>query len=557
VLAGHGGAAALGLTSAVAGCTDDEPSSPTSTSATADDEGAAAVEALDAPPLDGVTVDPFTLGVASGDPDATSVVLWTRLAPDPDRADGAMPATDAEVVWEVATDDSFDSLVATGTAAATVADGHSVHALAEGLASDGTFHYRFRVGEWTSPTGRTRTAPEPGADVARMVVATGSCQDWEAGYYAAHQALAAEEDLDLVLWLGDFIYEGGPSDGGVRAHTSEEVVDLDGYRRRYALYLTDPDLRASRAAAPWIVIWDDHEVDNNYAGLAPEDPDEAAAFAARRTAAYQAWWENQPVRLDPPSGPDLPSYRDLRWGDLVHVFALDTRQNRADQVCAIFPGVDAGPICPELDDPDQTILDAEQERWLTDGLTGGGTAWNLVANQVVMTPVPVIGENLDEEAIASVAATAGFTTVPSLDGLRGVLADQWDGYPAQRQRVLDAMAAAPAPTVVVTGDIHASAAGPLRGLAADPASPVVGAEFVGTSISSSNGDVGALLDDVFGPAFDYFQSTQRGYVRCEFTPDAATATYVVVTDAIDPDSPTTVDASFELDPDRTFTRLPA
>ena len=547
-----GGLAVTGL----AACSDDEGGDGTGAGSGAGQgtaDGQSPVEALDAPALAGVDVDPFTLGVASGDPDGASVVLWTRLAPDPERGDGGMPDGDAEVVWEVAADDRFQELVATGTATATAALGHSVHAVADGLEPDTRFHYRFRAGTWTSPTGRTRTAPRADDDsVERLVVATGSCQDYEAGWYVAHRALAAEPDLDLVLWLGDYIYEGGPSEGGVRRHTSEEVRTLDDYRRRYALYTGDADLQAARAAAPWMVIWDDHEVENNYAGLVPEKEADAAAFPERRAAAYQAWWENQPTRLDPPRDGALPGYRDLRWGTLTHIFALDTRQDRADQVCALFPGVDAGPICPDLEDPAQLIIGQDQEEWLVDQLGQGGTDWNLVANQVVMTPVPVIGENLPADALAEAAGSLGVGALPPLDGLRGVLADQWDGYPLQRQRVLDAIAEAPAPTVVVTGDIHASAAGPLRADAADPASAVVGAEFVGTSISSENGEFSGLLDSIFDPAFEYYQSAQRGYVRCEFTPAGATATYVVVQDATDPDSTTSTDATFELTPEREF-----
>jgi alkaline phosphatase D len=546
-----GGAAGLAGMAGVAACSGDD----TSRSAGSGSGTTKRVQALEAPGLTGVDRDPFTLGIASGDPDGASVVLWTRLAPDPGRGDGGMPAGDARVVWEVATDDSFADLVATGTATATADHGHSIHAVADGLRADTRFRYRFRAGAWTSPVGRTRTAPRADdASVRQLVLAAASCQDFEAGYYVAHRALAVEPDLDLVLWLGDYIYEGGPTDGGVRRHTSAEVTTLDDYRRRYALYGGDPDLQAARAAAPWIVIWDDHEVENNYAGLTPEKPAEAAAFPARRAAAYQAWWENQPTRLDPPKDGRLPSYRDLRWGTLAHLFALDTRQDRADQVCAIFPGADAGPICPALDDPDQVIIGSDQEEWLVDQIGQGGTRWNVIANQVVMSPVPVIGEDLPADALAAAAGTVGLASIPPLDGLRGVLADQWDGYPLQRQRILDAMAGAAAPTVVLTGDIHASAAGPLHATAADPTSKVVGAEFVGTSISSENGTLTTLLDAIFQPAFRYTQSAKRGYVRCRFTPKAATAAYVVVADARDPNSTTTVDATFRVDPDRTFTR---
>jgi alkaline phosphatase D len=553
VLAGMAGAGAAGL---LAACSSGDDDRSDGGSGPADRRGdRPAPEPLAAPALPGVTADPFTLGVASGDPDPVSVVLWTRLVPDPDAADGGMPPADAEVVWEVATGADFASLVATGTAPAPAADAHSVHVVAGPLAPGERYHYRFRVGEWTSAVGRTRTAPPPGDQVDRLVVATGSCQHYESGWYVAHRALAEEPDLDLVLWLGDYIYEGGPGSEGVRSHTSPEITSLADYRRRYALYKSDEDLRAAHAAAPWVVTWDDHEVENNYAGLVPQDDRDAATFPERRAAAYRAWWEHQPVRLPAPTGADLPTYRELRWGRLAGLYALDTRQDRSDQVCDLIPGLDAGPVCAELEDPSRRIMSLEEEERLTVSLLSTDATWNLLANQVVFSPVPLIGENLPKEQLAEAARSVGIPALPPLDGLRGVLADQWDGYPQQRDRVLAAMAASPAPTVVVTGDIHASAAGPLRASATDATAPVVGAEFVGTSISSDAGRYAPLLDAVFGPAFDYVQSARRGYLRLELTPTEALATYIVVDDARQADSATTTDASFRLGSDRTFSRV--
>ena len=255
-----------------------------------------------------------------------------------------------------------------------------------------------------------------------------------------------------------------------------------------------------------------------------------------------------------PDGPVLPGYKDLRWGDLAHIFTLDTRQDRADQVCAVFPTVDAGPLCPELLEPDQTIIGEDQEEWLVNGLKLGATRWNLVANQVLISPVPLIGDDLPQDAVDQAAASFGVTDLPPLTGLEGVLADQWDGYPLQRQRIVDAMAEAETPTVVFTGDIHSSAAGPLRERSDDPTSPVVAAEFAGTSITSSNGAFTGLLDAIYEPNFDYYQSTRRGYLRCVVTKEEVNATYLVVDDATVPDSPTSTDARFTFSRDRTFTR---
>ena len=284
---------------------------------------------------------PFTLGVASGDPTPTAVILWTRLAPDPLNG-GGMPAVDVPVGWEVATDDAFTQVVASGTTIATPAHGHTVHVDATGLAPDTWFHYRFTASGFTSPVGRTRTAPAAGSSPASMRFAFASCQNWPAGYYTAHRALAAE-DVDVVHFLGDYIYENG-SQGPVRPHNSPEITTLTAYRNRYALYRGDPDLQASHAAFPWIITWDDHEVENNYAGLNPQDPADAATFAARRAVAYQAWWEHQPVRLPAPTGPDLTIRRSFDWGDLARFAVVDGRQHRSDQAC----GDSLGPPCPDL-----------------------------------------------------------------------------------------------------------------------------------------------------------------------------------------------------------------
>ncbi len=360
--------------------------------------------------------DPFTLGVASGDPDATSVVLWTRLAPDPTRADGGMPEADVDVAWEVSADESFADLIVTGTAVASARDAHSVHVVAD-LPSDGEHWYRWRLGQYTSPVGRTSRAPAQ-ATTARF--ASASCQNYEAGFYAAHRDLV-EQRPDFVVWLGDYIYEyAAGAAGAVRSHGTAEPTDLDGYRLRYARYKTDDDLQAAHRSCPWFVVWDDHEVQNDYAGLTPQDPAQAPSFADRRAAAYRAWWEHMPVRLAPPtqlaSDPtaEYRIYRDAVWGGLLGMAMLDGRQYRSDQACA---GQPAGlePPCAEMGEPQRTMLGAAQEQWV--GATFGtwGTTWNLLANQTVLTDLRVGGAVLN--------------------------ADQWDGYPAARERLLDQLGA--------------------------------------------------------------------------------------------------------------------
>jgi alkaline phosphatase D len=343
-------------------------------------------------------------------------------------------------------------------------------------------------------------------------VAAASCQHFESGFYAAHRDIA-EWAPDVVLFLGDFIYEGDArpvGDGVVRSHEGAEPVDLDGYRARYATYLTDPQLQAARAAAPWICIWDDHEVENNYAGSTSQDGDDPAAFLARRALAYQAWWENTPTRLPPPDGEaDYTIFRgvDVAAADgttLVRISAIDGRQFRSDQVCDTT--FDVGPPCAGSDDPDRTMLGAAQETWLAEQFTTSTARWNCLAQQTVLTDLRFPG-------------TGGILNY-----------DQWDGYAPARDRLL---ADAPANFVVLTGDIHLAGVGLIGPLGAP-----VGVEFVTTSISSS-----ANVPEDFAPVVEGFENivaadlVHRGYTRHTVTADAWTAEYRTVDDVTSPDSP--------------------
>lgn len=479
-------------------------------------QAAGALTRLGQPAVPGA---PFTLGVASGDPTATSVVLWTRLAPDP-LAGGGMPPADVAVSWEVATDAGFADVVRSGTAPAVAALGHSVHAEVGGLSPDTWYHYRFTAGGYESPVGRTRTTPPAGDCTTPLRFAFASCQSYPSGYYTAHANLA-DEGHDLVLFLGDYIYEGGQGTD-VRTHNSPEVTDLVAYRNRYALYRGDLDLQASHAACPWGVIWDDHEVDNDYAGDVDQDDSPVAAFRQRRAAAYQAWYEHQPVRLAPPTGPDYRIYRDLAWGDLARFHLLDTRQYRADQACTTGALID--PPCDALDDPSRTMLGAEQEAWLTNGLRSSGATWNVVAQQVVFSALPLVGNyNMD----------------------------QWDGYPLERDRIRDVMAGDDvANPVVITGDIHAAGIG--RVLAdwdLDGTAPQVATELVGTSITSRFSETFAQLAEavISGiPWIEHVNVRQRGYVVCDVDRDSMVATYRVVDTTTSPTSAVSTDVAWEI-----------
>ncbi|MBI2537218.1 MAG: alkaline phosphatase D family protein [Gemmatimonadetes bacterium] len=459
--------------------------------------------------------DPFQLGVASGDPTATGGMLWTRLAPRPLEPDGGMDGQRTVVEWIVAEDDPFAQVTQRGRVTAAPELGYSVHVDVDGLAPDRWYFYRFATGDATSPVGRIRTAPAEGA-TSPLRFAFASCQHYEQGLYTAYQHLAREE-LDLVAHLGDYIYEYGPAPGRVRQHATTEVRTLDDYRQRYAQYKSDPLLRAAHQHCPWIVTWDDHEVDNNYAGLVGENLMESEEqMRQRRAAAYQAWWEHQPVRVPRvTSWADLTIRRSLAWGALARFWVLDTRQYRDDQACG--DGIRQVP-CSDWADPRRSLLGAAQERWLADGLTASRARWQVLAQQVMIAPFDSEpGEPLE------------------------LAMDQWSGYPAARDRLLATVAErAPGRTVALTGDIHSHWVNDLRQGFDRPDRPVVATEFVGTSISS--GGDGADQWPQFARARGenphvQWHNARRGYVRCEVTESEWRAEYRTVPFVSRPDAP--------------------
>lgn len=357
---------------------------------------------------------PFTLGVASGDPLSDSVVLWTRLAPDPLNG-GGMPNEAVSVKWEIAEDERFRRIVKRGTEKATPHLAHSVHAEVSGLKPNHVYYYRFKCGSQLSPVGKTKTLPAAGADVATFTFAFASCQQYEHGYYTAYQHMAKEK-LDLVFHLGDYIYEYGPNEyvsktGNVRTHSGPEIMSLLDYRNRHAQYRSDANLKAAHAAFPWVVTWDDHEVENNYANVIPEKGQSVEAFIKRRAAAYQAYYEHMPLRRKSlPNGPDMQLYRNFSYGNLADISVLDTRQYRDDQA----NGDGNKPPSDESNDPKRTLLGAEQEAWLFDNLSRSGAHWNIIAQQIFFAQW-----------------NFGTSAAPIYS------MDSWDGYPAQRKRVID------------------------------------------------------------------------------------------------------------------------
>ena len=301
---------------------------------------------------------PFSLGVASGDPLPDGIVLWTRLAPQP-LTGGGMPMVPVTVLWELAADSAFRNVVQKGETLARPELAHSVHVEVNGLQPAHEYWYRFRAGSEVSQIGRTRTAPAAGAAVDRLRFGICGCSHYETGYFTAYRRIA-QEQFDFVIHTGDYIYEsradGGRNEGRVRQHTGDEIYTLVDYRNRYGLYKSDPDLIAAHRSAPFIVSWDDHEVENNYAGDLDENGTPAAIFLLRRAAAYQAYYEHMPLRMAAwPTGAHMRIYRRLQFGSLIDLSMLDTRQWRSDQACN-----DGLRNCPASLDPSRTMLGANR-----------------------------------------------------------------------------------------------------------------------------------------------------------------------------------------------------
>ena len=450
----------------------------------------------------------FALGIASGQPRADGMVLWTRLT-------GPRLPERAEVQWELAHDEAFTRIAARGSESAEAAWAHSVHAEPSGLDPARWYWYRFRALGQQSAVGRTRTAPAPDATPAALHFAIASCQRYDMGHFAAWRHVAADAQLDLVLFLGDYIYEYASSPFALRHHEGGKVSTLDQYRARYATYKSDLLLQAAHAACPWLVVWDDHEVDNDYAGLAGQDLQ--ARFGLQRAAAYQAYWEHLPfAKAQRPRGPDMRIVGRLDWGRLARIHLLDDRQYRDVQACPRPGRAGSNTVrlrdCPALLDAKRTLLGAEQERWLADGWDLQ-RPWNLVAQQTLM---------------------ARFSwRDPALDATYWT--DGWDGYPHARNRLLATVAERNVPGVVVLGgDVHTHYVADLKADFDDAKSPVVASEFCGTSITSlslAQERIDAARG--FNPHIHYARGDQRGYVRFTLGTETLQAELTALDDARD------------------------
>ena len=465
--------------------------------------------------------DPFQLGVASGDPASDGFVIWTRLAPRPIEG-GGMPDEAVAVSWQVADDEAMTRIVREGTTVATPDWAHSVHVEVDGLRPDRWYWYRFKAGGEISPVGRARTVAAAGVTLPRLRFAFASCQHYEQGLFTAYEQMV-RDDPDLILHLGDYIYEYACDEKAARRHVGPEIESLVDYRNRHALYKTDPLLREAHRLCTWAVAWDDHECENDYANDVAEQEGVARdTFLARRAHAYQAYYEHMPLRIASlPRGPHMQIYRRIPCGDLAEFFVLDTRQYRTDQPCG---GKNTWP-CEAAHAPAATLVGDAQERWLLEGFAGSRARWNVIAQQVMM---------------ARVDRAAGATEAYSMD--------QWPGYEMNRRRVLAALGRRPeANPLVIAGDIHSHWANDLIADFDDLGSRVVATELVGTSISSGGNGVAkpkTLAATLSENPFVRFHNQQRGYVLCEATPQACRADFRVVDFVDRPGGTTTTAASF-------------
>ncbi len=486
---------------------------------------------------------PFTLGVASGSPRHDSVVLWTRLHIAGLLGHSTVPNAPIAVRWEVAKDERFSQLLQQGTANALPELGHAVHVELQNLAPDHWYFYRFKVGDYISTTGRTRTFPAPDALVNQLRFAYASCQRWEAGYFTAYQHMLGEQ-LDAIVFLGDYIYEynsrGGKTVRTLPGYLPAFADTVEAYRMRYAAYKADAHLQAAHAHCPWIMTWDDHEVYNDYAKDQGEDL--APNFMQRKAAAYQAYYEHMPLRASTlmagfdslKSNGELRIYGQFNAGQLANFMVLDDRQYRDHQACQ-KPGRGGGGVvraeeCAALFDPKRTLLGTAQERWLDQTLAKTQSQWNIIAQQTLVgrrnySPSDKAGKALLQN-------------------------DNWDGYPLARDRMLASIQKhAPSNPVFVGGDIHQNWVGHVKADYATPRSKAIATEFCGTSLTSGGGENDDKFKDRLSnnPHFVFADAQMRGYGVVTLTPKHLSTTLRVVDDVRLPSGQISTLAQFVVD----------
>lgn len=484
---------------------------------------------------DYLPVATFPSGVLSGDPTTGGVVLWTRVDP-------ATAGSGVTVGWEIGTDPSFGpgTILAAGTETTAAASDHTAHVEVDTLPSGATLWYRFTVEGTTSPVGRTKTLPAGSVD--RVRIAYFSCQRYVHGYYSSHADLAAraldpETDVDLVVSLGDYVYEAGPADDVTvagRVDPEAPTTTLEDFRRQYHLYRTDLDLQAMHAAFPVVGIFDNHD------GLRdPSDPAGPGAIAA--------FFEQMPVRRVP--GDPNRQYRSFALGDMAELFLLDERQHRDPEPPSSGELLGTSSVDePEMVEAGRTMLGAPQKAWLTSGLDTSVAAWKILGSQLVFWPF-----RSQRDLVAQAAAGDG----PQRNAGTYLSLTQWDGYQAERRELVDHIAGNGIDDVVViSGDSHFWSAAELATDWDDPEAPYVLTEFAGSSVTSANGDeMGFPPNEVVRPLLAaanplhlrYVETTTNGYGLLELDADRLTVTYLSPSSVTEPDQPTRVLARFEVD----------
>ena len=485
--------------------------------------------------------NPFSIGVASGSPNHHSVVLWTRLMAEPGSSKTQFSDTDVSVKWEVADDEGFKVNRRAGQVVALAALAYSVHLELDGLQSDRWYFYRFQIGDAQSTTGRTRTLPHPEAMVQKLRVAYASCQRWEHGYFSAYDHMC-QENLDMVLFLGDYIYEYAGAANPVRLPKGGWVNSLDDYRERYALHKSEKGLQAMHAQCPWLVTWDDHEVSNDYAGLERgQSGNISFNFAAQCARAYQAFYEHMPLRASAliksieglAQGAELRIYGQVPYGKLANIYLLDDRQYRDKQVCNKSDGHGSGFInpdqCEDWFNPKRSLLGLEQTKWLDQAFANAqkdARPWNVVAQQTIF-------------GRRDFRIGAGYT----------LWNDGWDGYSAARQQMTQSMQnKALKNPVLIGGDVHENWVGHVMADAYKDDSAKLGVEFCGAGItarSAGNSKLPARLAE--NPHFIFADSERKGYGVVEFTAKQIQTELRVVDDVRQPQTKIETLAKFEVE----------
>lgn len=456
----------------------------------------------------------FKHGVASGDPLPDRVMLWSRATP----VATSDAAASVPLRWELAEDAGFTRIASSGSAVATPEADHTVKVDVGGLAPGSTYYYRFKAGDVSSPIGRTRTAPVGAVDRLRIAVVT--CAKYSTGYYNAYRRVAERSDLQVVVHLGDYIYEGADAD--VRTHVPpNKLVTQADYRARYAQHREDTDLQELHRQHPMVWVWDDHEVANDAwrSGAGGHDPATDGDYETRRSIGLRTAIEWLPIRLPDPADP-LRIHRGFVFGDLADLTMLDTRHYaRDEQVPANTPGGDTtGAFIQSGDflDPAREMIGAAQQAWLTQRMQTGSARWRLIGNQVIFSPLKLAG--------GPRAIEAGSVYLSN---------DKWDGYSPARDRALAGFEGVDN-LVILTGDAHEAYA---YDITPDPNNPLAyvaatgsgshGVEFVATSITtrgdetvgdSASARLNLLAADAqqlllaSNPHLKFYQNTRNGYL---------------------------------------------